>query len=214
MRAPLPTPSGTPVRLGARLRASRRAQGMTIDGLAIATRLTKGFISRIENDSTSPSVATLVTICEVLSLPIGSLFEEPERQLVPLASAPLINMGGSGAVERLVTPRTEGRIQMLRSTLHPYSNGGGTLYTINCDVETLHVLRGRVRLRFTTSELVLRTGDTVTFSGKDPHTWSNDGTTTAEVVWTLVPAAWSGSSMSTPGAAHSFAVRKSRRADG
>jgi transcriptional regulator with XRE-family HTH domain len=191
--APHPAPSSSPVRIGAKLRATRRAQGLTIDRLAEATGLTKGFLSRVERDATSPSVTTLVTICQVLSLPVGALFEDPEHEVIPLAEAPLINMGGSGAVERLLTPRSESRIQILRSSLAPGSSGGSQLYTINCDVESVHVIRGRITVRFASAAVDLDEGDTFTFSGRDPHTWTNPSDEAAEVVWTIVPAAWSGS---------------------
>jgi transcriptional regulator with XRE-family HTH domain len=193
MRPVHPAPSDDRIRVGARLRASRRAQGLTIDQVAEATRLTKGFISRVERDETSPSVATLLTLCQVLSLSVGSLFEAPETEVVALKDAPLINMGGSGTVERLVTPRGQSRVQVLHSTLQPGADGGEELYTINCDVEVVYVARGQLQVRFTDKVVDLSVGDTLTFPGREPHTWRNPGETTAEVMWTLVPAAWSGS---------------------
>lgn len=194
MRAPHPLPSGDPVKVGAKLRATRRAQGLTIDQLAEAAGLTKGFLSRVERDETSPSVATLVTICEVLSLPVGALFDSPEQKVIPLADAPLINMGGTGAVEHLLTPRSESRVQILRSVLEPGSTGRGDLYTINCEVEVLHVLRGSVSLRTAAATVDLTAGDTLTFPGTQPHTWTNPTRVDAEILWVIVPAAWSGSS--------------------
>ncbi|TFD73152.1 helix-turn-helix domain-containing protein [Cryobacterium gelidum] len=192
MRPVHPTPSEDRVRVGARLRASRQAQRLTIEQLASATNLTKGFISRVERDETSPSVATLVTICQVLSLPIGSLFEGAETEVVKLADAPLINMGGRGAVERMITPRGQSHVQVLRSTLQPGADGGDELYTINCDVEVVHVINGKVDVRFSDKTVSLSAGDTLTFSGHELHSWRNMGPSIAEVLWTLVPAAWSG----------------------
>ena len=192
MRAVHPTPSEDRVRVGARLRASRQAQRLTIEQLATATSLTKGFISRVERDETSPSVATLVTICQVLSLPIGSLFAGAETEVVKLADAPLINMGGQGVIERMITPRGQSHVQVLRSTLQPGADGGNELYTINCDVEVVHVINGEVDVRFTDKTVCLSAGDTLTFSGHELHSWRNTGTSIAEILWTLVPAAWSG----------------------
>ncbi|WP_010204426.1 helix-turn-helix domain-containing protein [Salinibacterium sp. PAMC 21357] len=192
MRPVHPTPSENRVRVGARLRSSRRTQGLTIEQLAAATNLTKGFISRVERDETSPSVATLLTICEVLSLPIGALFEAAETEFVALADAPLINMGGRGAIERMVTPRGQPKIQMLRSTLQPGADGGDKLYTVNCDVEVVHVISGNFEIQFTDRTVALAAGDTITFPGRELHNWKNAGTVDAEVLWTLVPAAWSG----------------------
>lgn len=189
-----PTPSQSPLLIGARIRGTRRGQGLTLAQVAEATGLTKGFISRIERDETSPSVATLLTICQVLSLPVGSLFEPPENEVIALDDAPFINMGGFLAVERLLTPRNESRVQLLRSVLAPGSSGGDDLYTINCDVEVLHVVSGELEVRFPHGNVVLRTGDTMTFPGREPHSWSNVGDASADVIWTIVPAAWSGSS--------------------
>ena len=192
MRPVHPTADETPVRIGAQLRSSRLAQAMTLEQLAGATGLTKGFLSRIERDDTMPSVPTLVQICQALSLPVGNLFEAPDMQRVALAEAPRINMGGSGADERLVTPRTEERVQLLRSSLKPHASGGDELYTVNCSVETMHVIAGTVSLVFAGREETLDAGDTLTFPGRTPHSWRT-GEAGAEVVWVLVPAAWSGS---------------------
>ncbi len=192
MRPIHPTAAETQVQIGAKLRSSRQAQGLTLEQLAAASDLTKGFISRIERDETMPSVPTLVQLCQALSLPIGSLFEEPDVQLVGLADAPRINMGGIGADERLVTPRAEERVQVLRSSVEPRGSGGDELYTVSCDVESLHVVAGEVGVQFADREVTLAPGDTLTFPGRTPHTW-RAGEAGAEIVWILVPAAWSGS---------------------
>ncbi|TAM66152.1 MAG: helix-turn-helix domain-containing protein [Microbacteriaceae bacterium] len=196
MRPVPPSPSSAPIRIGPRLRETRMAQGMTISNLADATGLTKGFISRVERDETSPSVSTLVTLCQVLSLPIGALFEPPEHEVIEYAKAPLINLGGRGVVERMVTPRSESRVQIIRSRLDAGASGGDDYYTISCDVEAVHVLQGQITMRFPVGDVELNRGDTMTVPGREPHSWVNRSRLPAEVIWTIVPAAWSGSSHS------------------
>src|SRR5665647_373991 len=142
------------------------------------------------------SVATLVTLCQVLSLPIGALFESPLHEVIELAKAPLINFGGVGVVERMLTPRSESRVQAIRSRLDPFANGGDDYYTISCDVEVVHVLEGAITMRFPNGEVDLHTGDSMTVPGREPHTWVNRSNEPAEVIWTIVPASWSGSSRS------------------
>ncbi|MEU6523925.1 helix-turn-helix domain-containing protein [Streptomyces sp. NPDC046924] len=193
MKALHPKPSALPVRVGARLRACRQAQGLTIEQVAAATSLTRGFISRVERDETSPSVATLVTLCQVLSLPVGSLFEDADTEVIRLGDAPQINMGGRGVLDRMVTPRGQSKVQVLRSHLDAGANGGDDLYTINCDVEVIHVIAGEVTVLFTGRTETLTAGDTLTFPGREPHNWRNSGDSVAEVLWTFVPAPWSGS---------------------
>lgn len=167
---------------------------MTIEQVATATGLSRGFLSRVERDETSPSVATLVTLCQVLSLPVGSLFEDVDAEVIHLEDAPRVNLGGRGATERMVTPRSQSRVQVLRSHLEQGSTGGSDLYTINCDVEVLHVISGSIRIVFAKRTEDLHAGDSLTFPGGEPHTWQNTTDGPAEIIWTLVPAAWSGSS--------------------
>ncbi|MGB3337961.1 MAG: helix-turn-helix transcriptional regulator, partial [Devosia sp.] len=54
------------VLIGTKLRTARKTRGLTLDQVAQAAGLTKGFVSRLERDDVSPSVASLVTVCEVL----------------------------------------------------------------------------------------------------------------------------------------------------
>ena len=192
MRAIHPQADGSSVRIGAQLRASRQAQGLTLEQLANASGLTKGFISRIERDETMPSVPTLVQLCQALSLPIGTLFAEPELQLIRREEAPRINMGGTGVDDRLVTPRGEDRVQLLRSSLAPHASGGDVPYSVNCELESIHVISGTVDVVFSDRQVTIGTDDTLTFPGRTPHTW-RAGADGAEAMWVLVPAAWSGS---------------------
>ena len=193
MRAIHPSADEVVAPIGARLRSVRTAQGMTLAHVAEATGLSKGFLSRVERDETSPSLATLVQLCQVLSLPIGALFAEPEVQHVAFADAPRVNLGGVHVDERLMTPRGEERVQVLRSELAPDAHGGSDLSTINAQVEVLHVLAGTVRLELVDRSIVARAGDAVTFPGREPHTWRVEGGEPATVLWILVPAPWSGS---------------------
>ncbi|SKQ92159.1 XRE family transcriptional regulator [Mycobacteroides abscessus subsp. massiliense] len=183
-------PRGRPS-IGARLRAARQRQGLTLENIAAATQLTKGFISRIERDETSPSVATLLTICDVLSLPVGTLFESPHVGLVRKADAPSILLVGQGADEQLLTPRAQGKVQVVRSEIAPGGSGGPDLYTLNCEVEVLHVLVGSIEIALSDRRYLLRKGDTITFAGREPHSWLNpDPQRRAEVIWVISPAPW------------------------
>lgn len=189
---PLPIePENRRVAIGSRLRAARQAQQLTIDDVATTTGLTKGFLSRVERDLTSPSVSSLIVLCEVLSISVGSLFEEPEVKIVRAADMPRINLGGVDTDERLLTPRNEARLQVIRSTIAPRGHGGAQLYSINADIDVVHVLSGSIVVRFSNAEWVLEPGDSLTFNGREPHSWSVLGDAGAELIWVLAPAPWS-----------------------
>ncbi|WP_138416312.1 helix-turn-helix domain-containing protein [Sinomonas gamaensis] len=182
-------PSNVAVAIGSRIRAAREAQRMTIEQVAEAAGLSKGFLSRVERDESSPSVASLVTLCQVLSLPIGDLFATPETHLTRSTEAPRISLGGEGIVERLLTARSERRLQIIQAEIEPRGTGESELYAVDCDVDVLHVVRGRVELIMTNDRYELSAGDTLTFPGREPHTWVNPTDDPATVLWVLVPAA-------------------------
>ncbi|WP_404321230.1 helix-turn-helix domain-containing protein [Arthrobacter luteolus] len=187
MKALSVEPSNAPIAIGSRIRTARQARHLTIEQVAESTGLTKGFLSRVERDLTSPSVASLVTLCQVLSISIGDLFLPPQTTLVRWPDAPGINLGGSGINERLLTPRTERQVQVIRSEIGPGGSGEAELYSVDCSVEVLHVVEGRLDLIFAAETMNLAAGDTVTFPGKESHSWRNPDTGAAAVViWTLV----------------------------
>ncbi|MDQ0279019.1 transcriptional regulator with XRE-family HTH domain [Arthrobacter silviterrae] len=182
-------PSSAPVAIGSRIRAARQSQRLTIEHVADATGLTKGFLSRVERDLTSPSVASLVTLCQVLSISIGDLFAVPETHLTLRGEGPRISLGGEGIVERLLTARSERRLQVLSSTIAPFGRGESELYAVDCDVDVLHIISGELTLILTQDSYDLKAGDTLSFPGREPHTWENRTAEPVEALFILVPAA-------------------------
>ncbi|MGL5435097.1 MAG: helix-turn-helix domain-containing protein [Lachnospiraceae bacterium] len=69
--------------IGAKLKELRVLKGLTQEELADRAELSKGFISQLERDLTSPSIATLMDILQCLGTTIGDFFNEaPEEQIV------------------------------------------------------------------------------------------------------------------------------------
>lgn len=172
--------------IGARLRNHRRRQHMTIDQLAEASGLTKGFISRVERDQASPSLNTLLTLCAVLRINIGDLLAEPETTHITWEEAPLVDLGGTGITEKLVSARGLNAVQVLRAEIEPGGHGESEKYTVDCETEIVHLISGELTLETTQGEHHLTEGDTLTFPGTEPHTWHNPGGRHAVVVWVLI----------------------------
>ncbi len=63
-------------RIGAKLRDLRLKNGLTQEELADRAELTKGFISQLENDNTSPSITTLIDILTLLGTDLGEFFSD------------------------------------------------------------------------------------------------------------------------------------------
>ncbi len=62
--------------IGENLKRLRTANSLTQQELADRCELTKGYISQLERDLTSPSIATLTDILECLGTDLGSFFNE------------------------------------------------------------------------------------------------------------------------------------------
>ena len=63
--------------IGSKIKRLRQANGLTLEELANRSELTKGFLSQLERDLTSPSVATLEDILEAL----GTNLQELQNKL-------------------------------------------------------------------------------------------------------------------------------------
>ena len=57
---------GEIMQIGEKIRILRMEKQLTQEELANRCELSKGFISQVENDLTSPSIATLIDILEIL----------------------------------------------------------------------------------------------------------------------------------------------------
>lgn len=69
--------------IGNKLKELRVLKGLTQEELADRAELSKGFISQLERDLTSPSIATLMDILQCLGTSIGEFFNEtPDEQIV------------------------------------------------------------------------------------------------------------------------------------
>ena len=69
--------------IGKKIKELRIAKQLTQEELADRCELSKGFISQLERDLTSPSIATLMDILQCLGTNLNEFFcEDPEEQVV------------------------------------------------------------------------------------------------------------------------------------
>ena len=69
--------------IGLKLKELRVLKGLTQEELADRSELSKGFISQLERNLTSPSIATLTDILQCLGTTLGEFFNEsPDEQIV------------------------------------------------------------------------------------------------------------------------------------
>ena len=68
--------------IGSKIRDLRIKNGLTQEELANRSELSKGFISQVESEQTSPSIATLVDILECLGTNLRDFFSESAEEKI------------------------------------------------------------------------------------------------------------------------------------
>lgn len=68
--------------IGEKIRSIRKSKNLTIVELSEQINVTSGYISQIERDLISPSLAVLKRLAEALEVPLSSLFTEENNQNV------------------------------------------------------------------------------------------------------------------------------------
>jgi transcriptional regulator with XRE-family HTH domain len=160
---------------------------MTMAELAKATGLTSGFLSQLERDLTSVSLSSLARICSALEVRFGDVLDEaPAGAVIRRGEAPAWTELGAHR-DFLLSSRDEPRFHVMESRIPPGAGAGDELYTFPADVELVYVLAGQLELRVQGKLHLLATGDTLTYSPRDPHTWRNPSAEEAVVLWFSVP---------------------------
>ena len=165
------------VAIGREVRAHRRKQEITVADLSETTGLSIGMLSKIENGNTSPSLTTLQTLANALSVPITTFFRgfEEGRTAVHTKSGEGVELEREGTranhqynllghiganasgviVEPYMITLTE------ESDIFPAFQHGG--------IETIYMLEGEVNYRHGDNIYDLKPGDTLFFDADAPH---------------------------------------------
>ena len=185
--------------LGEDLRGLRRAQGLTLDDLAVASGKSVSFISKIERGQARPSVTTLQELAGALGVPVGWFFETDgpvpadERPYVvragrrrKLSYSGLTSTDYMGFEDHLLSASLDGQLALGMSTYQPGGNSGDELYTHTGEEAGL-VIKGQIDLHLDGKAFRLETGDSFSFAASLPHRYSNPGDSEAQIVWANTP---------------------------
>ena len=177
------------VDLGARIRALRLARGETLRQLAAQAGVTESFLSQVERGVASPSIASVQRISRALGTSIAELFATDDRAGIVVRGAERrrVVYQGLGAVDEFLTRATDGRLQVIMSTIEPGGGTGDEAYTHDSDEEVVVVLEGVLDLWVGPEHYRLETGDAVTHSSRVPHRNTNPGPGVARVLFCITP---------------------------
>jgi transcriptional regulator with XRE-family HTH domain len=186
-----PDPPGE-AELGERLRALRQERGLSIAQVAQRTGLTKGFLSQLERNLTSVSLAALARICSALGVRFGDVLDERPMGAVIHREAAIRWTEVGNHEDLVLSPPEEQRLNLIESRIPPGVTAGEGVYTFPADVELVYVLAGALELNVGSEIVTVNAGETFTYSPRDPHSWRNPSRSEDTVVlWFAVPNPYS-----------------------
>lgn len=165
------------VAIGREVRAFRKKQEITVAELSTTTGLSIGMLSKIENGNTSPSLTTLQTLANALSVPLTSFFRGFEEARIAVHTK-----GGEGVELEREGTRANHQYNLLGHIganasgviVEPYlitlSNEADVFPTFqHAGIETIYMLEGEVEYRHGDNVYSLKPGDTLFFDADAPH---------------------------------------------
>jgi|JI10StandDraft_1071094.scaffolds.fasta_scaffold624534_2 transcriptional regulator with XRE-family HTH domain len=176
---------------GRQLHELRRARGLTLKELSLASGLSIGLLSQLERGISAPTIRSLQAVSRALEIP-PSWFFQPRQGGDPAES--IIVRRGRGRVmafsddfrKELVTPDLSGALEGLLVTIEPGGSSGPQPYH-HPGEEMGYVIAGEIELWVDGERHHLLTGDSFRFRSERPHRFANPGTRQAQVLWVVTP---------------------------
>lgn len=166
MPSALPRPARSRLEVGAQVRRWRQTRRLTLAEIGTRTGLNVGYLSQIENDRASPSLAVLATIADALEVPPAWLLmsDIPAPTVVRAADRP-VTTSDLGRIE-FVDGRASREVSIVEVSGAP---GGHVGLHVHAGDEHHIVLRGRFRMTQGEHVVELGPGDYLRWDGAVPH---------------------------------------------
>ncbi len=172
--------------LGAKLKHLRLQCNLTQEELADRCELTKGYISQLENDLTSPSIQTLLDVLSALGTTASEFFSEVEEEQVVFTSDDFFEkVTDTHTVTWLVPNSQKNEMEPILMTIAPKT-------ILDQDMphegeEFGFVLEGSIVLHIGKKEFVAHTGDAFYYESNKIHFIENRTAETAVILWVASP---------------------------
>lgn len=173
--------------IGQRIRRLRVKNSLTLEELASRSELSKGFLSQVENDLTSPSIATLSDITEALGVSLEEFFaSDKNEQIVFKENDFFVDHQEEYSIHWIVPNAQKNEMEPILIDLKP--NGTSQVISPHLGEEFGLVLKGKVLLELEDESLTLKKGETFYLKGNTQHVLKNaHSVNNAVVLWITTP---------------------------
>lgn len=170
--------------IGEKIKDLRVLNGLTQEELAERTELSKGFISQVERDYTSPSISTLKDILQILGTTLTDFFaEDTDEQVVFKSEDYFENKKNSITTEWIIPTAQKNEMEPIRVTL---PSGKSTKYIQPSESEFFgYILSGSININLGRKTFSASKGESFYYKGSKKHNIeSKDGAT---FIWISSP---------------------------
>ncbi len=172
--------------LGKKIKRMRHRIGLTQGELADRCELTKGYISQLENDLNSPSIATLADILAALGSNLSSFFSEEKEEKVVFSKDEFIEKDSDGVKWNWLIPNAQKN--MLEPVMVELNEGVSTSPDVPHEGEEFgFVLEGKIAVLLGGKRHVCKKGEAFYYSADKPHGIENKGNGKARFLWISTP---------------------------
>ncbi len=173
--------------LGEKIKELRLSNELTQEELADRCELTKGYISQLENDLTSPSIATLIDILQALGTNLKEFFSDidNEEKITFNKNEFIEKVADSYTLNWLVPNAQKNMMEPIHIILHP---NGQTDEDIPHEGEEFgYVIKGEIVLVLGKKRVKVKKGESFYFTANKMHKILNKSNKEAEFIWVSSP---------------------------
>ncbi len=172
--------------IGKKIRSMRNQLGLTLAELADRCELTKGYLSQLENNLNSPSIATLTDILSALGSNLAEFFSEDKQEKVVFSKNEFIEKDADGMLWNWLIPNAQKN--MMEPVLAELTQNASTSVDIPHDGEEFgYVLEGKIVIALGNKRHVCKKGEAFYYVANQPHFIINKGTGKAKFLWISTP---------------------------
>lgn len=176
------------IKIGCKIKDLRVQKGLTQEELADRCELSKGFISQLERDLTSPSIATLMDILTCLGTNLKDFFNDSEDNQIAFKEPDYFEKLDEelhNKIEWIIPNAQKNMMEPIRITLAP----GGSTYPDNPHEgeEFGYVLHGSITLVLGNRRIRVKKGESFYFKAESTHYIQAGSKTGATLIWVSTP---------------------------
>lgn len=174
--------------IGSKLKSLRLKNQLTLEDVANRCELSKGFLSQVENNLSSPSIATLEDILEVLGSSLSNFFkaDKPEENVIVCSNDDYFeNEQDEYKIQYLVPNAQKNLMEPIYLTLMP--KGKSEIVPPHDGEDFGFILEGEITIFYGDEQISAKAGDSFYIYCNENYHLYNGGKKEAKLLWVSSP---------------------------